>query len=152
MSLDVSLYADEPIKVEAGSGIFVRRHGATVEITRAEWDAKFPDSDPVVSVRESEDDSVRLYSANITHNLNTMAGAAGIYEALWRPEEIGITKAEQLIEPLTRGLAMLKADPVKFSAFNSPNGWGLYEHFVPFVKRYLQACREHPTATVRVSR
>ena len=151
MSLDVSLYADDPIKVEAGSGIFVRRDGQTVEITRAEWDAKFPDSDPVVVVRE-EDESNEVYSANITHNLTGMAAAAGIYEPLWRPEEVGITKAVQLIEPLMLGLVMLKADPVKFSAFNATNGWGLYKHFVPFVEKYLQACREYPTATVRVSR
>ena len=39
------------------------------------------------------------YSSNITHNLGAMAREAGIYEACWRPEEIGITKAAQLIEP-----------------------------------------------------
>ena len=33
------------------------------------------------------------YSANITHNLGKMAEEAGIYKHLWRPEEIGITKA-----------------------------------------------------------
>lgn len=39
----------------------------------------------------------QLYWANITHNLNSMAGAAGIYQHLWRPEEVGVTKARQLI-------------------------------------------------------
>ncbi len=34
-----------------------------------------------------------VYISNVTHNLNKMAGEAGIYEALWRPEEIGITHA-----------------------------------------------------------
>jgi len=38
-----------------------------------------------------------IFEANITHNLNRMAQAAGIYEALWCPDEIGITKAAQLI-------------------------------------------------------
>ncbi|OWK35178.1 hypothetical protein [Fimbriiglobus ruber] len=93
-----------------------------------------------------------IYEANITHNLGRMAREAGIYEALWRPEEIGITKAEQLIEPLTKGLALLKSDPARFEAFNSPNGWGMYNHFVPFVEKYLEACRECPDATVRASR
>jgi hypothetical protein len=65
-----------------------------------------------------------VYEANITHNLNKMAVEAGIYECLWRPDDIGITKAEQLIEPLTKGLALLKSDPRRFEAFNSPNGWG----------------------------
>ena len=98
-------------------------------------------------VRPSE-----VYWANITHNLGKMAGEAGIYEALWRPEEIGITKAGQLIEPLQAGLAKLKADPAHYEQFNAPNGWGLYKHFVPFVEKYLAACEENPDATVRVSR
>lgn len=92
------------------------------------------------------------YSANITHNLGSMAKAAGIYQALWRPEELNITKAVKLVEPLRKGLDLLINDPVKFSKFNSENGWGLYEHFVPFVKNYLDACEKYPDATVMVSR
>lgn len=92
------------------------------------------------------------YTANITHNLGRMAEAAGIDKHLWRPEEIGITKAEQLIVPLSAGLERLKADPVHFKQFNAPNGWGLYKHFVPFVEGYLAACLEHPEATVHASR
>jgi len=93
-----------------------------------------------------------VYWANITHNLNKMADAAGIYEALWRPEEKGYTKAHQLINPLTEGLAKLKADPAHYEKFNSPNGWGMYEHFVPFVEKYLDACKANPNALITVSR
>lgn len=93
-----------------------------------------------------------VYWANITHNLGEMAEAAGIYKHLWRPEELGITQAGLLIEPLEEGLAKLKADPEHFEKFNSPNGWGLYKHFVPFVEKYLEACRENPTASIRISR
>jgi len=93
-----------------------------------------------------------LYEANITHNLNTMAGEAGIYKHLWRPDEIGITKAEQLIEPLRVGLKLLKSDPARFEKHNAKNGWGLYENFVPFVEKYLMACEENPAADVHVSR
>ena len=93
-----------------------------------------------------------VYTSNITHNLNRMAEAAGIYKHLWRPEEIGITKASQLIEPLEKGLALLMADPEHFKQFNAPNGWGLYKHFVPFVENYLNACKENPDASVVVSR
>ncbi len=92
-----------------------------------------------------------VYSANITHNLGAMANAAGIYRHLWRPEEVGVTKARQLIEPLTRGLAALRADPAKFEVFNAPNGWGVYKHFVPFVEQYLNSCMENPDADVSVS-
>jgi hypothetical protein len=93
-----------------------------------------------------------VYSANITHNLNSMAKEAGIYQHLWRPEELAISKAGQLIEPLRAGLALLKADPERFKKFNAENGWGLYEHFVPFVDRYLAACIDYPDADVSVSR
>ena len=88
----------------------------------------------------------------ITHNLGDMARAADIYQHLWRPEEIDITKAIQLVEPLRAGLALLKSDPERFEKFNSPNGWGMYEHFVPFVEKYLAACEENPDADVRASR
>lgn len=93
-----------------------------------------------------------VYSANITHNLGKMAQEAGIYEHLWRPEEIGIARAGQLILPLEEGLALLKRERAHFEQFNAPNGWGLYEHFVPFVERYLAACRENPDAEISVSR
>lgn len=93
-----------------------------------------------------------VYSANITHNLGPMAEAAGIYMHLWRPEEIGITKARELIEKLTDGLAKLEAYPEKFKAFDAPNGWGRYEHLVSFVRDYLMACKENPDADVEADR
>lgn len=93
-----------------------------------------------------------VYSANVTHNLGAMAAAAGIYMHLWRPDEIGVTKARELIEPLRAGLALLKSDPRKFETLNAPNGWGKYVDFVPWVEEYLRACEAAPDAAVRVSR
>lgn len=101
---------------------------------------------------EDPDGGRCVYDANITHNLGAMAEAAGIYRHLWRPEEIGVTTASQLIEPLAAGLEKMRSSPAEFKKHDAPNGWGLYEHFVPFVSRYLDACREHPSAIVRVSR
>lgn len=132
---------------------------------------------------ESSDPSF-WWSANVTHNLGKMAAAAGIYEAMWRPEELLDSataavmhdaeeqygyhdertvalrtqleavqaKARDLIAPLTKGLELLKAEPARFEALNPSNGWGSYEHFVPLVERYLNACMACPTANVRVSR
>lgn len=93
-----------------------------------------------------------VYSSNITHNLSRMANEAGIYQALWRSEEIGITKASQLIQPLEQGLSLMKSDPLRFEKFNAPNGWGMYKHFLPWVEEYLAACKENPDADVSVSR
>ncbi len=93
-----------------------------------------------------------VFSSNITHNLNGMAEEAGIYKHLWRPEELGIVKARELIEPLNMGLALMRADPPRFEKFNAPNGWGLYKHFLPWVAAYARACAEYPDADVKVSR
>ena len=95
---------------------------------------------------------VDVFEANITHNLNSMAAAADIYEALWRPEEIGISRAFQLIGPLRAGLDRLRSDPGKFREHNPNNGWGNYEGLVKFVSNYLEACRANPHARVRASR
>lgn len=93
-----------------------------------------------------------VYWRNITHNLTGMAQKAGIYKHLWRPEEIGITHAKQLIKPLTRGLTKLRKAPDCFKKFNPDNGWGSYEALVSFVEAYLAACIKNPDAEVRVSR
>lgn len=147
MSLDVYLINEDPAK-RGGSGIFVRQDGATKEITRAEWDAAFPGREPVIV----QDPGGHVYWRNITHNLTDMARAAGIYEALWRPEDVGITHAHQMIGPLSTGLARLRYDPAKYEAMNPANGWGTYGGFVDFVESYLAACREHPHAAVSVRR
>lgn len=150
MSLDVYLYL-KGASCPKGSGIFIRENGATKEITREEWDRAFPGREPIVAVTDSRSDGP-VYSRNITHNLNKMAGEAGIYEHLWRPDEIGITSAQQLIEPLWGGLMRLENDPGHFKQFNPSNGWGDYEGLMDFVRDYLQACREYPQAEVSVSR
>ena len=113
-----------------------------------------------------------LYGANITHNLGRMAEKAGIYEALWRPHRLRgdynirqadftaedefeasvVIRAKEIIPYLEKGLADLKARPTYYEQFNSTNGWGLYKHFVPFVEKYLSACKKHPDAIVEVSR
>lgn len=93
-----------------------------------------------------------VFDANITHNLSGMAAEAGIDDHLWDPEKIGITKAKELIEPLKKGLADMKARPDHYKKFDAKNGWGTYDDFVPWIERYLSACEEYPEASVEVSR
>jgi hypothetical protein len=64
-----------------------------------------------------------LSSVKATHNLVPMAKEAGLYNFLWHPEEIGISLASQLIEPLEKGIIRLKETPEKFKKLNPPNGW-----------------------------
>jgi len=100
-------------------------------------------------VSEAEED---VFDRNITHNLNIMAGKAGVYEQLWRPEEVGIFTAGQLIKPLTIGLKKLTEKPNYYKAFNPDNGWGTYEGLVSFISDYLEACIEYPEAKISTSK
>jgi len=148
MSLDVYLEMESQVG-ERRRAIFVREDGQTRELTQEEWKTRYPDREPV-SVEIGGDKCV--FDRNITHNLGSMADAAGIYEHLWRPGEVGVQKASDLIAPLTDGLSKLKSDPEKFRTFNPSNGWGSYEGLVEFVEAYLSACHEWPEAKVRASR
>lgn len=144
MSLDVSLYREKIVSYDKG----------------------------LTFVQENE----CLYDSNITHNLNTMAEKAGIYKALWRPYQLDsrynkedfenprdhqkeyefenscVIVASRIIPLLEKGLKKLRSKPKYFEKFNSSNGWGLYEHFVPFVEEYLESCKKYPEAIVKVSR
>ncbi len=126
MSLDVSLILKTPIRKKR-IGVFIRENRKTFE-TKC------------------------VFDANITHNLNKMADAAGIYEACWRPEEIGATKASNIIPILEKGYKDMIARPEYFKKFDSENGWGTYKDFLPWVKSYLKACRKYPDAIIEVSR
>src|SRR5262245_15711215 len=99
-----------------------------------------------------ENKPVNVFEANITHNMIDMAKVADLYQCCWRPEEMGITKAQQLIGPLRQGVERLKADPERFKQFNPSNGWGDYDGFLGWLENYLAACVEHPDADVDVSR
>ena len=148
MSLDVTLIKPGTNGPERWT-IFLREEGQKREITLEEWNARFPGQQPVLCKVGGDDD---VYDANITHNLGAMANAAGIYHALWRPDEIGLTTAGELIEPLEKGLAKLTADPDAFKVYNPANGWGDYDLLVRFTADYLAACKRYPEARVEVSR
>ena len=152
MSLDVSLTIPDAACATQREAIFVRRDGANVEVSRSEWDAMNPGREPVTTrITVNPGWPEEVFSRNITHNLGKMADA-GIYRHLWRPDEINISRAWQLVEPLTAGLMRLKADPTTARLHNPPNGWGNYEGLVSFVEDYLGACRKWPDSHIQVSR
>ena len=96
-------------------------------------------------------DGEEVFSRNITHNLTKMAAKAGIYDVLWHPERLAIKQARDCISNLKDGLLYLACNRVECEALNSPNGWGMYEHFVPFVTEVLTGCCDYPEAEVKVS-
>ena len=109
--------------------------------------------DPNVT-QKSFNDYLRacVFEINITHNLAKMADKAGIYEAIWRPEEIGATRAIHIIELVKDGIKKLEKDPEYFRQFDAKNGWGTYNQFIPWLKRYLEGLEENPDSIIEISR
>ena len=93
-----------------------------------------------------------VYEDNVTHNLTDMARAAGVYKALWRPEDLEIKTAKELKGHLSRALRRLSSDPGRYQEYNPENGWGDFEGFIQFISRLLVACIQHPDAKVRAYR
>ena len=157
MSLDVYLYADEPV-IHVRPSIYVREGGRTREVTQEEWEQMHPEGlEPAMApspFRRSlmETDEHELYWANITHNLVAMAAQARLYDPIWRPDSHNIEKARALIPYLTQGLETLEKNPEFFRAYDAKNGWGTYDQFVAFVQEYLEACEKYPDANIKVSR
>ena len=150
MSLDLYLRGD-PRSVIGASGIYIRVGGESFEITRAEWDRRNPGREPVRSISDNAE-TTYVWHRNITHNLNGMAMEAGLYEALWRPDEIGATHAHMLIERVEAGLARLVSAPERFARLNPKNGWGNYDLLVDFTQSFLAACKANPNSTVHTDR
>lgn len=150
MSLDVTLREPEGKKKKKTPGIFIRVEGQMKEITRKEWDELYPGREPVIFTGDDMTDE--LYTANITHNMTEMASKAGLYGALWHPEENGWEHAKDLLPTLSSGLKKLYEKPEYFKQFNPENGWGSYELLVEFVEGYMKACIKYPKAVINVSR
>jgi hypothetical protein len=93
-----------------------------------------------------------VFSRNITHNLNNMADAAGLYYVLWRPEEIGVKTAAEAIPILRTGIAKLVDQKEQMLQYNPKNGWGDYDGLLEFARAVLHACEDNPDATIDVRR
>lgn len=140
MSLDISLYRNYHVSYDGG-----------------------------VTLEEKQED---VYSGNITHNLGKMAEEAGLYKALWRPYQLkegynipeddhhaeykyeveNPVRAHEIISIIEKGLEDMIARPAHYKTFDSPNGWGLYKHFVPFIENYLEALKKYPESFVECDR
>lgn len=84
---------------------------------------------------------------NVTHNLAGMAEEAGVYEILWKPE-LSVKTASDMIAPLEAAIKDMTERKDYYERFNSPNGWGTYESFLPWLCSVLACCKENPDAEV----
>lgn len=134
--------------------IYFYKNGFDIKKSREDMHATYTRLQAIrEELEQLEDDyeEAQLSSHNITHNLNKMAKAVGLYDVLWNPEGIGVTKASQMIPLLEIGIKDLESNPDKYKAYNPLNGFGNYENFVDFCKSVLRKCREYPDATIEAS-
>ena len=92
-----------------------------------------------------------LYNTNITHNLAKMAKEAAIYDVLWQPLHSGFTTASEISDILKSGLVAMLENQDYYRKFDSDNGWGIYDDFIPFIRGYYEACVAYPDAIIEVS-
>lgn len=151
MSLDVTLISEHPV-TRKGTGIFVRRAGATVELSLEEAREQWPDR--ADEIQEHETETNEVYTANITHNLGEMARAVSedFYRALWRPEELKATQAMDILKILRGGIQVMETRSRELKKLNPENGWGTFDQLLTFARNYENACREWPTAKIEVDR
>lgn len=88
---------------------------------------------------------VELFWRHMTHKGRDIAIEAGLYKPIWRPGELGVQYANELIGYLTKGLEVLQVMDKR-----SPSS-ALPMMIIGFVEEYLEACKEYPIARVRVT-
>jgi len=98
-----------------------------------------------------EPDEDMVFHINITNNLQRMAIAIGVYDAIWEPKEPNM-QAKEIIEPLTSGLAKLKRQPHILLKYEDPGGWGTIESFKKTIEDYLNACVRYPESKIETTR
>ena len=147
MSLDIYLKVTEPISITR-TGIFVRRNGKTEELSYDEAVSLYPDCE----INEYIGETDIVFHGNITHNLGKMAKHVGVYNHLWKPDDVGVIYANELIFPLRKGIHQMKINPDKYKEFNPDNGWGTYENLLELMENYLNKCYEYPDSIIQISR
>lgn len=99
----------------------------------------------------TDENGREVFEANITHNLTTMADKAGVYTALWRPEDLkDVRVAKDLIPYLVKGLQELADNYDTYQQYNPVNGWGNYANLISLIARYHIACIRFPDATIHI--
>jgi len=96
-------------------------------------------------------EGIKVFETNITHNVGVMAREAGIYKSIWRPDEMGVKCAGEIVETIEGGLERMKANPEKFKLLQH-SSWGTYDQFVEWVEEYLNKCKAIPKARIDVNR
>tara|TARA_R100000935_G_C2821892_1_gene160208 strand:- start:1110 stop:1430 length:321 start_codon:yes stop_codon:yes gene_type:complete len=93
-----------------------------------------------------------MWSGNMTHNLNKIAIEAGVYECIWRPDEIGVKYARDNISNLRFALGIFYSKYDELKKLNPSNGWGDIDGLIEVTQDFLKACMEYPEAIIYCDR
>lgn len=93
-----------------------------------------------------------VWSRNITHNLNVIADKVGVYDHIWRADEVGIKYAKDNIQNLRVAMSRFYLEYDELLRLNPSNGWGTLDGLIEFTKAYLEACIEYPDAEIKTDR
>lgn len=92
----------------------------------------------------------KVFDLNITHNCNEMADFMGVYKEIWRPEELGITRAYEVKSALERSIAYLQTHDI--THLEPDNKWGTQDQFLGFLYEYLDLVNRYPNARIEADR
>lgn len=86
---------------------------------------------------------------------NMTSNVAGMWR-LASPDTDGLKglhgkMAGEAIQPLSKAVLRMRADPDAYAPLEPSNNWGSYDEALAFMVRILKACREHPWLTIEVS-
>jgi hypothetical protein len=84
---------------------------------------------------------ITIFHLNFPTRYKPIAERVGILDYIWDPYKLGISKAEQLIQPLEIGLGLLDAVADSFAQ-------DTIEGFTSYVSMYLEACQQNPDAAI----
>ena len=90
-----------------------------------------------------------IHSQNITHNLNKMWMKAGCYDALYNSAG---KKAKKILPILKKAIDKMKKNPKAYKKLDSPNGWGTFEHALPWLEEFYEACGLNPDAIIGIDK
>lgn len=104
--------------------------------------------DVFLSIDTGGKDPAMIFDSNYTSNVSGMwADALGYPLA-----DLDGRLAANAIPDLRRAAWRMANEPDKYQAMNPPNGWGDYEGARNYLVEILEACMNHPKASIGVSR
>lgn len=98
-----------------------------------------------------------VFDINITHNLNRMARALGVYNLLWHPEKHkaytdGKLYASDCIEDINKAIKELSSNLTYYQENYGPeNGWGSAQGLLDDLREIRQAMENYPNSYIEVS-